>query len=139
VAWWRDASLLTVAEDQVLTLYIEGPGFKTALARSSDTWSLNGKAIDPAPVWGLLGVLAHLRADDFVDLTAYPQFSRDQLTYASVLIQLRDGTSHALRIGRRDPSQPRYPVAVNQEASPAWVREATIKSILQKPADFKSK
>jgi hypothetical protein len=136
---WRDRALLNVTEDQILTLYIEGPGFKTPLARSSDTWSLNGKPIDPAPVWGLLGILAHLKADDFIDPVQHPDLSADKLSYASVILQLKDGSSHKVRIGRKDPAMPRYPVAIDQDPNTAWVAEATIKSILQKPSNFPSR
>jgi hypothetical protein len=133
---WRDRAILTFVESQALSLVIEGPGFKTALARSSDTWSSNGKVVDPAPVWGLLGQLAHLAADDFVDPAQTPQAAADPLTYASILIQLTDGGTLQLRIGRRDAAQQRHPVATGDPGR-AWVNETAIKNILRKPSDFK--
>ena len=118
-----------------MTIYIEGPGFKTALARSSDTWSLNGNVVDAAPVWGLLGQLAHLRAEAFADSTQPPE----KLTHASCIVQLRNGTTRQLRLGRPDPATKRYPAAVDKDPGIAWISEAAAKSILQKPSDFKSK
>ena len=72
---WRDKTLLDVPEDHVEAVYIEGPGFKTPLVRSSDTWSSNGKILDPTPIWGMIGVLAHLKTEEYIDLTQHPELS----------------------------------------------------------------
>src|SRR5258708_4771466 len=116
---WRDRSLLNIAEDQVLTLLIQGPGFTTALARSSDTWSLNGRIVDPTPVWGMLGLLAHLRAESFADGSEDPRLAAGALKYASVTLQMRDNTVHVLHIGQVDPQTKRYPVSIDADSSVA--------------------
>ena len=114
------------------------PVSKPRWRRSSDTWSLNGHVVDPAPVWGTLGVVAHLRADDFVDLTAHPDWAADKLTYASVILQLKDGSGTSLvRIGRQDPASKHYPVSINKDPTVYAVAENTIKGILRKPSEFK--
>ena len=133
---WRDRAVLNLAEDQVMTLQINGPGFKTALARSSDTWSLNGHIVDPAPVWGLLGQLAHLRADEFLSPSTHPEWTPDKLTYATVTLQVKDGSTHSLHIGRQDTASKRYPVTVDQDPTVFGIAENTIKALLRKPADF---
>jgi len=136
---WRDHSLLNVAEDQILNLSIQGPGFKTVLVRSSDTWSCNGKNVNPTLAWGMLGVLAHLKADDFADLSQHPELAAGKLKYAEVSVKLRDGSSHSVHIGLLDKKTQRYPVAVDNDPSVAWVVEGTVKSFLKKPADFNPK
>jgi len=136
---WRDRTLLTFGEDQVVMLVIHGPGFKTALARSSDTWSVNGKIVDPAPVWGILGLLAHLNADGFVDPVAHPEWTADKLTYATVTLQLKDGTVHTLHIGRPDPASKHTLVTVDKDPTVFGITENAVKGILRKPNDFKPK
>jgi hypothetical protein len=136
---WRNPTLLNASEDQVLTLLIEGPGFKTALARSSDTWSCNGRPIDPTPVWGLLGQLVHLRAEEFADPVQHPELAASRLTYATVILQQHDGTSHTLHIGPLDKKSTRHPVSIDADPNVAWIPEGIVKAILQKPSSFKSK
>jgi hypothetical protein len=133
---WRDPVLLNIVEDQIFTVFIEGPGYKTALARSSDTWSVNGRKVNPTPVWGMLGVLAHLRAEDFVNLKERPDLTPEKLSWSTVTIQLKDGTTQRLHIGQADKTLKRHPVVVNDDPIPAWVGESPIRSILQKPSDF---
>jgi hypothetical protein len=135
--WWRDRTLFNFGENQVLNLLIEMPTHKTALARSSTTWTCNGRLIDPAPVWGIIGTLAHLRAEDFVDPSKDPGLTAASLTFATVHIQLPDTTAHTLHLGKLDPQTTRYPVSVDTDPSVGWVPEGTIKAILQKPGNFK--
>ena len=131
---WRSHDLIRVPEAQVQSISIEGKGFKTSLARSSDTWTLNGEKIDPGSVYGLVGTLAHLRASDFVDPTS--PMTYDGLNFARIQVNSDHG-SVDLHIGVLDPATHRYPVATSQYNGVAWITEAQGKIILKKPADFK--
>ncbi len=137
VKTWLDPDLLNIPEDMIQTVSIEGPGFKTLLERSSNTWSVNGKKVDPTRVWALIGQLAHLRAEDYIDPAKAPQLSAGALTYASLSLQTQEGKSHRVRIGKKDTATQRHPVMVDEGSALAWVSENTVKMLLQKPSDFK--
>ena len=130
---WRDRTIVNVVEDQILTLVIDGPGYKTALARSSDTWSMNGTVVEPGPVWFMLGQIAHLKADQFLD----PGEKIKPLTYASILIQSKDGHVHTLHLGKPDTGSKEYHVALDQDMTVYGVNESVIQSLLRKPGDFR--
>lgn len=135
---WRSHQLLDIPDEQIRTIFIEGPGFKTPLARSSDTWSANGETLNAAPVWGLVGMLAHLRADDFVDLSQRPDLAADRLTYATVTVQTPTET-HTLHFGAANPKDKRSPVSVDKDSSVGWIPESTAKIILRRLSDFQVK
>jgi len=138
VADWRRHDLIPMSEAQIQSIHIEGKGFKTDLARSSDTWTLNGEKIDPAPVYSLLGALAHLRADDFVDPAADPHLTYDSLTAARILLQGAP-SSVELRLGAEDKPKNRCPVSISPESGVAWISQNAADALLKKPADFKPK
>jgi hypothetical protein len=131
VLYWRDLTLWDFPEDQVMTVFIQGPDFKTALARSSDTWTLDGRKINPAPVWGMLGVLAHLKAEGFLAVTPAPA-----MNYASVTVQLKDGRTRRLQIGRRDPQTQSYLVAMDADPTVFEVSSKNIGAVLIRPSAF---
>jgi hypothetical protein len=130
---------LDIAENKIQGILIAGKGFETDLVRvSTEAWTMGGKPADPAPVNSLIGSLAHLRADDFVDPTAAPGLSYENLTYAEVKVKGSDSSAD-LRIGAQDPKSKRYPVSTGKDNGLAWVAETTLKAILQKPSAFNTK
>jgi len=137
-AYWRSRALVTIPEAEVQAITIRGKGFTTALARSSNTWTLDGSPIDPAPVYSLVGSLCHLQADDFVDLASSPALAPASLTYAHIALQ---GThqSASLSIGAEDKAAKRYPVAADPGGAVAWVGENKVNLILVKPSAFHPK
>jgi hypothetical protein len=139
VNYWRSRQLINIPETKIQSILIEGKGFKSELVRvSTDAWTLNGKAIDPTPVNSLVGTLAHLRADDFVDSAAFPALTYDSLTYAGVMIKGADASAD-LRIGAQDSKSKRYPVSVGRDQGLAWLSESSVNAILLKPSAFKEK
>jgi len=134
---WRDRTLIDWPEAKVESVTIEGPGFTTSLARSSDTWTLDGKKIDPAPVYTLLGTLAHLKADDFVVPSKTTVYSYDMLRLAKITARTAD-RSLELCIGAEYAPTKRYPVAVAPDSGIAWLYESKVNSLLVKPSSFKS-
>jgi hypothetical protein len=135
---WRSHQLLDIPDEQIRAIFIEGHGFKTPLVRSSDTWSANGEKLNAAPVWGLVGMLAHLHVDDFVDLSQHPALAAARLTYASVVVQTTTG-NHQLHFGAPDTKDKRTPVSVDQEPSVGWISESTAGAVLRKLSDFQIK
>lgn len=133
---WRNREIWNIPDNQIQNIEIEGPGFKTSLARSSDTWSSHGEKLDSAKVWALVGSLAHLRADDFVDLSKQPDLSASKLTYAHVIVQTT-GETHEIYMGAADPKTQRYPFAVDKDSSVAWMADSKAKSILRKVSEFR--
>ena len=139
VNFWRSRQLIDIPETRIQGIVMEGKGFKTELVRAStDAWTLNGKPVDSVPVNSLVGTLAHLRADDFVDPAAYLKLSYDGLTYARIAVKGTDA-SVDLRIGAADSQSKRYPVSIGKDAGLAWLPESSAKAILKKPSDFKTK
>jgi hypothetical protein len=133
---WRSRQLVTIPETQIQGILIEGNGFKSDLVRvSTDNWNLNGKAVEPGLVNGLVGVLAHLRADDFVDPAAFPQLTYDGLTYSRIIIK-GAGSSAELRFGPPDDKTKRYPASAGKDAGLVWLSESSATSILRKPSAF---
>jgi len=133
---WRDKTLVDMPEAKVQSVIIEGRGFKTSLERSSDTWTLSGRKIDPAPVYQLLGALAHLKADDFVDPSSATLYGYENLHWARITAKTNDRTVE-LRIGAEDKQAKRYPVAAAPDTGPVWLSEIHLKPLLLKPSDFK--
>lgn len=138
VKFWLNPDLLNLAEDTVQTVRMEGPGFKTLLERSSNTWSVNGKKVDPTRVWGVIGQLAHLRAEDFSDPAQSSSPSAGTLTYAAIEIHTTEGKTHRVRIGKLEAATKRHPVMVDEGPALGWISENTFQMLLQKPTDFKS-
>jgi len=137
--FWRSRQLIDIPETKIQNIVIEGKGFKTELVRvSTDVWTLNGKSIDLVPVNSLVGTLAHLRVDDFIDPAADPKLTYDSLTYARVGIK-GEGASAELRLGALDAKSKRYPISVGKDQGLAWLSEFSTKAILKKPSDFKTK
>src|SRR5437763_1249545 len=68
---WRSHVLLDLPDNLVQQIQIDGPGLKTSLVRSSQTWAVNGEPANGTAVWGLVGVLSHLRSNGFVDLSKH--------------------------------------------------------------------
>ena len=133
---WRSRQLMTLPEAKIKTIVMAGKGYKTDLVRTStDVWTLKGKIIDPAQVNALVGTLAHLRADDFVDPSADPTLTFEGLTYARVVI-ISEGASVDLHIGAQDLKTKRYPVSTGKESGLAWMSQSTVESLLKKPSAF---
>jgi hypothetical protein len=139
LGYWRDPALLSLSEDQVQSVRIAGPGFTTVLTRSSDTWSCNGRPADSPAVWGMLGILARLRAEGFVEPGSRPDLTVAALRYATVSIQTQRGAAPVLHIGKIDPLTHRYPAAVNDGPDVGWIAEGNVKAFLRKPSDFPPK
>lgn len=136
---WRDRRLFDLPEAHIQAITIESQGFKTDLIRTStDAWTMNGHTVDPSPVNALIGTLAHLRADDFVDPATHPALSFEGLTFARLSVKGSEKLSE-LRMGVQDSKTKRYPVSIGKDASLAWVSEHTLHSILLKPSSFKPK
>jgi len=137
--YWRSRQLIDIPETKIQSIMIEGKGLKTELVRvSTDAWTLNGKPVEPGPVNALVGTLAHLRADDFVDPALNPGLTYEGLTYAHVQVKSPEASAD-LRIGAQDSKSKRYPVSTGKADGLAWIPEFSAKAILQKPSDFKSK
>jgi len=135
LAYWRDKNLISMAEPDVQSVVIQGPDFKTSLARAGTAaWTLDGKPIDPAPVYALIGQLAHLKADDFVDAAASPTVTMGSLKFAHVTIQGKDRTVE-LSIGPEDKAAKRYPAATDP-LDLAWISESRVAPLLLKPSAF---
>lgn len=125
---WRRKLLINLPEAQIRAIRIDGPGHQAEILRSSDTWMLNGKPMDPAPAHALVGALAHLQADDFADDVP---LSFDQLAWATIHIE-GEGQTVDLRIGPKDASMKRYPVSTGPQAGIAWISESKIQPLLMK-------
>jgi hypothetical protein len=137
--YWRSRRLLDMADPKIQEIVIEGKGFKTTLARTStDTWTMNGEMVPPEPVDALVGTLAHLGVDDFVDVAAYPGLTYEGLSYAHVSVKETDATAD-IRFGPADPKTKRYPLSTGKDAGIAWLSEAAANAILLKPSAFKTK
>ncbi len=136
---WRSRQLAGIPESKMQGILIEGPGFKTDLVRvSTDAWTLNGKSLDTGLVDILVGKLAHLHAEDFVDSVTYPNLSYEGLSYARLRVHGTDSTLD-LRVGPMDVKSKRYPVSTGKEAGLAWLPQSLVDSLLQKPSAFKTK
>jgi hypothetical protein len=137
--YWRSRQILDIGEAKIQGIAIEGKGFKTTLVRiSTDTWTVNGKTVEAAPVDALVGTLAHLRVDDFIDAAAAPGITYEALTFAHVGVKGTDATAD-IRIGPADPKTKRYPLSTGKDSGIAWLSEAGTNAILQKPSAFKTK
>jgi hypothetical protein len=138
VNYWRSRQVFSTAENQIQEIQIEGRGFQTDLVRkATDSWTLDGKEVEPIQVNTLVGTLAHFRAEDFVDPVAYPKITAENLRYARV--HVRGTASEAgLRIGVQDPKTKRYPASAD-DIGLVWLPEYSVQSILQKPSAFKPK
>ncbi|MFA5975815.1 MAG: DUF4340 domain-containing protein [Elusimicrobiota bacterium] len=132
---WRRRQLISFPEAKIQAIQIKGPGYQTSLAQSSGVWTVDGKPANPAPVYGLVGVLSHLQADGFADFVSV---TFDQLTDASIHIE-GNGQSADLRIGSLDPKTKRYLVSAGPTAGLAWLTEDKIKSLLLKSSAFQPK
>jgi hypothetical protein len=128
---WRSRQLMDLPETKIQAITIEGKGYKTELVRmSTDSWTLNGKEVEPGPINILVGTLAHLTASNFIDSAAYPGLTYEGLTYALVLVKGADA-SFELKIGAEDAKSKQYPVSINKDAGLAWIPEAGVNTILQ--------
>jgi len=137
--YWRSRQLFDIPEAKIQSIVIEGKGFTTDLKRvSTDTWTLNGKPADSGFVNALIGTYAHSHVDDFVDTAAYPNLTFEGLTYAHLRVMGTD-TSFDLRIGAQDPKTKRYPASAGKDQGLVWLSQATLDSLLKKPAVFKTK
>lgn len=134
---WRDADLLSVPETDVRFLQIQNPSGTLSLEHSSETWTSGGRVIDPAPIYTLLGVLGHLKADDWVEPST-ASIRMEALTFASVTLKTDKATS-SLKIGPLDKKSNRYPVAASAEAGVAWVAADRLKPVFLKASDLKTK
>jgi len=133
---WRSRQLIDLPETGIQEVLIQGKGFATDLVRKgTDTWTLNGKVLEPAPVYQLLGALGHLSADEFVTPSTAPVFTYDSLQYAKIAIKTADRTVE-LHIGPEWVQQQKYPAAVSAEGGVAWLYELHVKPLLLKPSDF---
>lgn len=131
---WRRHELLSIGQSQMRAITIRGPGYKTDLVLSSGTWTVNGAPADSEKVFGLIGMLARLRANIFTDSSDTPAY--DQLTFASIHIQGAHAAAD-LRIGAPEPVNNFYPVSTGPRDGTGWISEDVIKSILLKPSSFK--
>jgi len=128
---WRSHELVSIAETKIQKILLSSGGLKMNLIRvSSETWTLNGKPANMDVVNSLVGTLAHLRGEAFIDPASSPGLSYEKLTYAHVLI---NGTDAAvdLRIGHLDATQKRYPASVGKAAGLMWLARAPVETILQ--------
>src|ERR1019366_6859501 len=99
VNYWRDRHLLDIPEMKIQSVRIEGKGFSTEVVKTStDSWSVNGKAVDPGLADALVGVLAHSQVDEFVDPTADSKVTFEGLTYARITIKGTDASAE-VRVG----------------------------------------
>ena len=130
---WRRRDLIRMGESNIQAILIERQGLKTDLVRTStDTWTLNGKALPPGSIDRLVGTLAHLQASEFVDERSASNLSFEALTFARVTVK-GPNASVELRIGAPDKKLKRYPVSTGKDAGLAWVSDAAIDAILRKP------
>jgi hypothetical protein len=137
--YWRSRQLIDIPETKIQRIVMEGKGFRTELIRvSTDAWTLNGKPVESGPVNALVGTLAHLRADDFVDPMLNPGLSYEGLTYARVQVKSPEASAD-LRIGAQDPKSKRYPVSTGKADGLAWLPQSALESLLKKPSGFEFK
>ncbi len=136
---WRSRQLIDVPETKIQGITLEGKGFKTELVRTStDVWTLNGKIIETGPVNALVGTLAHLRFNEFVDPVVYPTLTYEGLTLGRIIIKGGESPIE-LRIGAEDMKSKRIPVAISKEAGLGWLPESLIQSLQQRPSAFPEK
>jgi len=133
---WRSRQLIDIPETKIENIVIEGKGFKSDLVRvSTDVWMLNGQPADPAPVNALIGILAHLKANEFIDPAVNPTLTYESLTEAYVGIKGADRSAE-IRFGAPDAKSKRYPISVGKESGLAWLSEDVAKAILKRPSNF---
>lgn len=138
-SYWRDKQLLDIPEDKIQSIEINGPAFKTFLVSpKKDVWTLNQKPLPPGAADSLIGDLAHLHADDFVDEATAKGLSYDKLTWARVIVK-GPASAMDLRFGPPDPKTKRAVVSTGRDTGFAWLSEASLNAILQKPSAFKTK
>lgn len=135
---WRKQALLEFGEKEIVELAITRGAETLSLVRSSDNWTSNGRFIDPLPVFGLLGTLAHLRADTWAVEGAPGVPAVEALK--SVVINLKTADkSYTLHIGALDVKGKRYPVSAGPDTGIAWISEQSLKPALLKTSDIKPK
>jgi len=133
---WRNHQLLDIPETKIQAITIEGEGFTTELVRTStNVWTMNGKVIDTGLLNALVGTLAHLHVNAFVDPAAYPALSYEGLAYARVTVKGAD-SSVELRIGALDVKSQQHPVSIGKDNGLAWLPKSIVNSLLQRPSAF---
>lgn len=133
---WRSRTLFELPEASVTAVTVQGKGFKTALLRSSDTWTMNGKRIESGPANSLVGALAHIRVQEYADVAQHPELAYDRLNAASVHVE--SATSRVdIRFGPLDAQRHAYPMSIGNELGTAWIGEAAGNAILLNPSAFK--
>jgi hypothetical protein len=128
---WRSRDVLNVAEADIQSVEIASGDHPLSLKRSSDTWSLNDQPVDSTRVYTLLGTLAHLKAEDFMDPAASPP----ALTRATITVKATSGAT-VLHLGAAEASGKRAPMTIDGVSGAFWISEDKAKSILVKPSDF---
>lgn len=98
---WRDTRILPLPADapiQSIRVYQDRENL--IFEKSSDTWTVNGKTVQPEKVDPLLTNLRYLTADDFVDPPeSIPEAAELATAPTHITVTLRSGESHDLRIG----------------------------------------
>lgn len=135
VSGWRSHEVMAISEGQITGVEIRTKSFVTTLTKSSDTWTLGHLPADAERVDLLLGAIARLRADDFVDPAnpAGPTFTA--LNEATVVVSSSQ-TVTTLHIGPLDTAAKRYPVSTAAANGVAWVAQPRLAAILVKPQDL---
>jgi len=139
VNFWRDRHLLDIPEAKIQSVRIDGKGFSTEVVKTStDSWSVNGKPVDPSLPDALAGVLAHSQVDEFVDPSADSKLTFEGLTYARISVKGTESSAE-LYIGAQDPKTKRYPVSMGKAFGLGWMSQSAAESLLKKPSYFKPK
>jgi hypothetical protein len=133
---WRVRQFISIPEAKVQAMHIERTGMKMDFVQTStNVWTINGAAADPGMVNALVGTLAHLKVEGYLDPAAASGLTYDGLLYGKVIVKGTD-SSVDVRIGALDPKTNRYPVSVGPDSGFAWLSQAAINAIYHKPSEF---
>jgi hypothetical protein len=119
---WRQKDLVDIAETDMQQITLTTKGQTIDLVRSSETWTANGKNVNLAPVYGLIGTLAHLQADDFMDDPGAQTFDAQTIAVKGA------SASVILQIGSTGGKAGRVPVRVKDGAA-YWLNAEKVKSL----------
>jgi len=129
---WRSRDIVTAAEPDFRAIQVDKGGSHFTFEHSSDTWTLDGRKIDPAPVYGLSGTLAHLKADAFLTETeaAAQTFTAGKITFTT------DAGSKTLLFAPTDPKTKRVAVRIDGDPQAFWIFDSKAQSLFPKKSSF---
>jgi hypothetical protein len=126
---WRSKALVNIAETDMKQITLTMQGKTLDLVRSSDTWTANGQKVNAAPVYGLIGTLAHLNADGFLDSTEGVRFDASTITVKG------EKNAVTLHIGIQDVKAGRIPIRLD-DGRAFWINASRAQSLQLTPKEL---